>query len=164
MSKGQLKINLKMLKLDPLNQDNIVINRKISQNQESLNFQEVLYKFEKKDDQIEQIYTNSGIFKLYLRKDRQAYITKAVDQNSNPQEKPEVIPIPYTGIDQVFQHYNGFIFTTKSMDGYSKLYNCVITEKDDAINQIGELENNQENNGEHSEVKDIKIKSIMGPI
>jgi len=50
------------------------------------------------------------------------------------------------------------------MDGYSKLYNCVITEKDDAIDQIGELENNQENNGEHSEVKDIKIKSIMGPI
>ena len=50
------------------------------------------------------------------------------------------------------------------MDGDSKLYNCVITEKDDAIDQIGELEHNQENNGEHSEVKDIKIKSITGPI
>ena len=30
ISKGQLKINLKMLKLDPLNPDNIVVNRKVS--------------------------------------------------------------------------------------------------------------------------------------
>jgi hypothetical protein len=51
-----------------------------------------------------------------------------------------VIPIPYTGIDLVFQHYNGFIFTTKGLDGDSKLYNCVVAEKDEAanINQLGD--------------------------
>lgn len=81
--------------------------------------QEVIYSFEKKDDQIEQVFTNSNLFKLFLRKDKQAYITKVIDMALNPNEKPEKIAIPYSNIDQVFQHYKGFIFTTRGSDGIS---------------------------------------------
>lgn len=84
--------------------------------------------------------TNSGYFKVFLRKDRQAYITKVADPSSNPQEKPEVIPIPYTGIDQIFQYWTGFIFTTKGMDGISKLYNCTVADKNEGLNQVAQFE------------------------
>lgn len=91
-----------------------------------------VYSYEKKDENIKQVFTNSLLFKLVLRNDRQAYITKVVDVN-NPQDQLETIPIPYTGIDQVYTTMNQFIFTTKGMDGKTSLYHGHVEEKEDDL-------------------------------
>lgn len=193
MSKCQLVLNMKALRLDPLNLDSVLTagkkkKRRFSEHQviddddddDLIVPPQNIFKTYRENTVIREVYTSSFMFRIIAFTDGRHYISKISCPLADLWKKTDeqmykltadvknMIRIPFNNIESISMSQNQFIFTTREGNRPPKLYHGVIEAiHDPDLPQLEALIPEQMGNNAPRidlENKILKIKKIHGPI